>query len=203
MSAEFQSTATTESEPTSTLAVVPVWLLILMLVVVYWGAVFFDKHGGWFNPRVYGPYASIAELDRYQPRQGEDESIIRRGMDVFELTCAPCHNPDGKGKPNQAPPLCGSEWVQVEKPERLIRIPLYGLNGPITVKEQQMTFPAGMVAIGWDIPEDDLAAVLTYIRQAWGNKASRVTAEQVKAVKTQVGKRGPSTPEELMTVPAN
>ncbi len=125
MSAEFQSTATTESEPTSTLAVVPVWLLILMLVVVYWGAVFFDKHGGWFNPKVYGPYASIAELDRYQPRQSED------------------------------------------------------------------------------MKEDDLAAVLSYIRQAWGNKASRVKVEQVKAVKAEVGKRGPSTPEELMKVPAN
>jgi len=192
----------TESEPTSTLAVVPVWLLILMLVVVYWGAVYFDKRGGWFSPNVYEPYASIAEVDGYQPHQGGDESIIRRGMAVFELTCALCHNPDGQGKPNQAPPLAGSEWVQVEKPERLIRIPLYGLNGPISVKEQQMTFPSGMLAIGWDMKEDDLAAVLSYIRQAWGNKASRVTAEQVKAVKTQVGKRGPSTPEELMTVPA-
>lgn len=202
MSAQFQSPATTESEPTSTLAAVPVWLIVMALVLVYWGAVYFDKHGGWFSPKVYGPYASIAEVEIYQPRQGGDEIRIRRGQAVFELTCAPCHNPDGMGKPNQAPPLAGSEWVQVEKPERLIRIPLYGLNGPITVKEQQMTFPAGMLAIGWDMPEDDLAAVLTYIRQAWGNKASRVTAEQVKAVKAQVGKRGPPTPEELMTVPA-
>ena len=93
--------------------------------------------------------------------------------------------------------------MQVEKPERMIRIPLYGLNGPITVKEQQMTFPSGMLAIGWDMPEDDVAAVLTYIRQAWGNKALRVTAEQIKAVKAEVGKRGPFTPEELTKVPAN
>jgi len=201
MSAEFQNTVT-ESEPTSTHAVVPVWLIVSVLVVAFWGAVYFDKRGGWFSPKVYGPYASIAEVEIYQPRQDEDVEIINRGRRTFDIVCSGCHSPDGMGKPNQAPPLAGSEWVQVEKPERMIRIPLYGLNGPITVKEQQMSFPAGMVAIGWDMPEDDLAAVLTYIRQAWGNKASRVTAQQVKAVKAEVGPRGPFTPEELMTVPA-
>ena len=202
MSADFQDISTTEAEPTSTLAVVPVWLLVATLVVVYGGAVYFDSHGGWFSPKVYGPYASIAEVEIYQPRQDEDVEIINRGRSTFDIFCSGCHNPDGMGKPNQAPPLAGSEWVQVEKPERMIRIPLYGLNGPITVKEQQMSFPSGMVAIGWDMPEDDVAAVLTYIRQAWGNKASRVKPEQVKAVKAEVGKRGAFTPEELMTVPA-
>jgi mono/diheme cytochrome c family protein len=105
------------------------------------------------------------------------------------------------GKPNQAPPLVGSEWVQ-GSPNRLIRIPLYGLSGPVTVKGQQMSFPAPMPPIGAALPPDDLAAILSYVRQAWGNKAPTITPEQVKAVSAQVGNRPAAfTPEEIMQVP--
>ena len=100
-----------------------------------------------------------------------------------------------------APPLAGSEWVQ-GSPNRLIRIPLYGLGGPITVKGQQMNFPAPMPPIGAALQPDDLAAILSYVRQAWGNKAPTVTPEQVKAVGTQVGNRPTAfSPEEIMQVP--
>ena len=65
-----------------------------------------------------------------------------------------------------------------------------------------MTFPIPMVAIGQNLSEDDLAAVLTYVRQVWGNKAPPITAEQVKAVKAQVGNHPlPFSPEEIMQAP--
>lgn len=188
-------------EPKADWTPVPVWLLILLLLLIYWGMWYFDEHGGLFSQEVYSPFRSEAELAIYQPRiEGPD---LLRGRTVFESVCALCHNSDGMGKPNQAPPLAGSEWV-TGSPARLIRIPLYGLNGPITVRGQQMIFPSGMVAVGATLPrgDDDLAAVLSYMRQAWGNKASPITAEQINAVKTQVGNRSQSlTPEELMQVP--
>jgi len=97
--------------------------------------------------------------------------------------------------------LNGSEWVQLA-PNRLLRIPLGGLTGPITAKGQQMTFPIPMVAIGQSLSEEDLAAALTYVRQVWGNKASQITVEQVKAVKTQLRNHPqPFTPEEVMQAP--
>ena len=105
------------------------------------------------------------------------------------------------GKPNQGPPLAGSEWV-VGAPARLIRIPLFGLNGPITVHGQQLVFASSMPAMGAALPEDDLAAVLTYMRQAWGNKAPAISPQEIKAVKDKVGNHTqPFTPEEILQVP--
>jgi mono/diheme cytochrome c family protein len=180
---------------------VPLPIIILLFVLLYWGMLYFDLRGGWFHQQVYAPYKSVAEVAQWQPPTGGSD-VFDRGKVVFEMVCALCHNPDGLGKPNQGPPLAGSEWVLVENPARLIRIPLYGLNGPIEVKGQRMLFPSGMVAMGAALPDEDVAAVLTYMRQAWGNKASAVTPEQIKAVKAEVGARTQQfTPEELMKVP--
>jgi mono/diheme cytochrome c family protein len=71
--------------------------------------------------------------------------------------------------------------------QRLTHIPLAGLNGPITVKGQQMSFPAPMVAIGAAMSDADLAAVLTYIRGSWGNGMGEVTADDVKTARAAVG----------------
>jgi len=181
-------------EPRANWRSVPVWLLILILLVVYWSMLFFEQHGGWFSQEVYFPFRSEAELASYQP-DSRDRDYLPGGKKVYEKACAICHNKDGTGKLNQAPPLAGSEWV-VDAPARLIRIPLYGLNGPITVQGQQMVFPAGMPAVGSALSEDELAAALTYIRQTWGNNASRVTPEQIRAVKVEVGNRSEGFTEE-------
>ena len=200
---EIKSIAVTAdaSEPKAMRRDVPVWLLILLLLLIYWAMLYFDQHGGWFSQEVYSPSRSEAEIASYQPlTEGPN---LGRGKMVFESVCGLCHNNDGMGKPNQAPPLAGSEWV-LGSPERLIRIPMYGLNGPITVKGQPMEFPAGMLAVGASLPEheDDVAAVLSYIRQAWGNKASAVSPDQVRAVVKEVGNRPqPFAPKELMELP--
>jgi mono/diheme cytochrome c family protein len=179
---------------------VPVWLLILSIVLLYWGMVYFDQRGGWFRPEVYIPFRSVEEVALYQPPVG-DRDIIDKGKVQYELVCGLCHNNDGMGKPNQAPPLAGSEWV-TGSPNRLIRIPLYGLNGPISVKGQQMTFPAPMPAMGVTMSPENLAATLSYMRQAWGNKGSIITPEQVKAVGAEVGNHPTGfTPEDIMKVP--
>ena len=193
------TTTSDAAEPRAARRAVPVWLLILMLLLLYWSMLYFDQHGGWFSQEVYQPFKSYDELASLQPKgEGID---LQRGKVVFENICALCHNPDGMGKPNQGPPLAGSEWV-MGPPMRLIRIPLFGLNGPIAVHGQQLIFPSGMPAMGAALPEDDLAAVLTYMRQAWGNKAPAVTTQQIKAVKDQVGNRSqPFSPEEILQVP--
>ncbi len=176
----------------------PVWSFVLLFVLFYWGMVYFDLHGGWFNPQVYTPYATISEVERYQPpREGPD---LARGKAVYETVCGLCHNNDGMGKPNQAPPFVGSEWV-LGSPARMIRIPLAGLTGPITVQGQAINL-SSMPAMGAALSDEDLAAVLTYIRSSWGNKASPISAEQVKAVRAEIGNRTqPWTAGDLMAVP--
>ena len=198
--------ATADStESTGRGAVVPVWLFVLMFLLLYWGAMYFDQHGGWFSPRVYEPYQSVAELAKYQPRhEGPD---LARGQAKFDQTCALCHGVDGGGKPGQAPPLAGSEWVNAEGVYRLVHIPVLGLNGPIEVKGQQYVFATGMTpmapnSIRAAFSDEDLAAVLSYIRQAWGNHAPPVTEAQVKAIRDEIGNRTKAlTVDELKAMP--
>ena len=168
-----------------------------MLLLLYWGMVYFDQHSGWFDAQVYSPYRSAAELALYQPPVGGPD--LSRGKVVYENICGLCHNNDGSGKPGQAPPFAGSEWA-LGSPNRMIRIPLAGLAGPIQVNGQQWNL--AMPAMGATLSEDDLAAVLTYIRQSWGNKASTITPEQVKAVKAEVGNRTqPWSSDQLNAIP--
>ena len=176
---------------------VPIWIFIALFLLLYWGMVYFDLHGAWFKPEVYAPYRSVAEVSEWQFHpEGPD---LIRGKMVFENACALCHNPDGQGKPNQAPPLAGSEWV-VGSPNRMIPIPLLGLTGPITVKGQQWNL--SMTAMGAALPDEDVAAALSYIRKSWGNNASEITAAQVKAIRAELGNRNtPATADELQKRP--
>jgi len=202
MSAEFQNTATTEAEPTSTLAVVPVWLIVLALTLVYWGAVHFDKHGGWFNRKVYGPYVSIPDAERFYPPPG-GANYFNLGKAVYNKpSCVLCHQPNGQGTPGQFPPLAGSDWVLEPEPGRIIRAVLHGMQGgPIKINDQSFNFGASMVAWKDTFSDEEIAAVLTYVRQDWGNKAPDVTAERVKAVREKTKDRAtPYTPDELMKV---
>jgi quinoprotein glucose dehydrogenase len=98
--------------------------------------------------------------------------------------CMACHGADGGGAPGVGPPLAGSEWV-TGPVENLIRIQLRGLMGPIKVKGTEYNLVMPPQAHQND---DQIAAVLTYIRNNFGNQASPVTAAQVAALRSEVGK---------------
>jgi mono/diheme cytochrome c family protein len=193
-----QSNAVPSSgEPEVIRSPVPVWLFIALVLLLYCAMVYFDLHGGWFSPEVYRPYNSVAELDLYKPSTGGVDLAL--GRRTFENNCALCHGTDGKGKPGLGPPFVGSEWA-LGSPNRMIRIPQNGLAGPIKVAGQD--FNMNMAPMGKDLNDETLAAVLSYIRTSWGNKASPITKEQVQAVRKEVGARGAQwTATELMTVP--
>lgn len=113
-----------------------------------------------------------------------DPAVMEMGKVQF-MTCAACHGQNGEGGPI-GPPLAGSEWVNGPV-SNLIRIQLRGLTGPITVAGKQYNFPAPMAPLNSQTDEQ-IAAVLTYVRNSFGNKASAVTPDQVKALRSEVGK---------------
>ncbi len=196
MSPLSAQTTPDRSEPRAARQAVPVWLMILLFLLVFWGMVYFDQHSAWCSPQVYAPYHSLAELELYQPPTGGVN--LERGRAVYDNVCALCHNTDGTGKPNQAPPFAGSEWA-LGSPNRMIRIPLSGLNGSVSVKGQEWNL--SMPAMGAALSDDDLAAALTYIRKSWGNQASEITPEQVKATRAEIGNRSqPWTAAELNAI---
>lgn len=121
-----------------------------------------------------------------------DPAVMEIGKVQF-MVCAACHGQNGEGGPI-APPLAGSDWVKGPV-ENLIRIQLRGLQGPITVSGKEYNFPTGMAALAYQTDEQ-IAAVLTYVRNSFGNKAPAVKPEQVAALRSEVGKPQ-LTPAEL------
>jgi mono/diheme cytochrome c family protein len=110
------------------------------------------------------------------------------GQQIFQR-CAVCHQATGLGLPGSFPPLAGSEWTTAGNPAVAIRVVLHGLQGAVTVKGQK--FNSAMPAYGTNQPLSDaeVAAVLTYVRSAWGNAASAVTPEQVAAERAATASR--------------
>ena len=100
------------------------------------------------------------------------------------LVCGACHGQNGEGTP-AGPPLVGSEWV-TGPISNLILIQLRGLKGPIEVAGKVYDFPAGMQPMAYQTDEQ-IAGALTYIRNSFGNKASAVKPEEVKALRSEVG----------------
>ena len=180
------------AEPTATRATVPTWMFMATIVLVFLGLVWFDKSSGWFDAKVYAPYGSSEQLEAYQPKSAA-AAAFAAGKKNYETYCGLCHGTDGAGKPAQAPPLAGSEYVICKGAHRLTMIPLEGLGGPIKVMGKDWNL--NMAAMGAGLSDKDLAAVLTYVRGSWGNKAEEVTEEDVKAVRAEVGKNPPMTPE--------
>jgi mono/diheme cytochrome c family protein len=184
MNPELKSNGPADAEPTVTRATVPMWIFMLTLLLLFLGAVYFDHHSGWFDAQVYQPYASAEELDAYQPKSGA-ATLLAQGKRSYDMVCGACHGYDGMGKPSQAPPLAGSEWVNTKGVNRLAHIPLAGLNGPLTVEGKDWNL--SMTAMGAGLSDADLANVLTYIRESWGNKSGPVTADDVKAARAALG----------------
>jgi len=119
------------------------------------------------------------------------------GAKIYAATCQACHQASGLGLPNQFPPLVGSEWVTGSE-ERLLRIILHGVVGEIEVEGE--TFNGSMPTWGPTFKDEELAAVATYVRQAWGNKAAPVTTATVTRVRLQYASRTtPWTARELLS----
>jgi mono/diheme cytochrome c family protein len=186
------------AEPAAGFSAVPIWLVVIFGALLYWCQIYLDGHAGGFSKEVYAPYGDLNEVALANP-QDPEARMRARGREIFEKTCSACHQPTGLGKEGTAPPLVGSEWVLAPGGDRIARIVLNGLTGPITVKGQQWN----LTMVPWrDVypNDDDIAAVLTYIRSKLGdNNASAIKPELVKAARAE-SHPGPETSDELLRI---
>jgi mono/diheme cytochrome c family protein/glucose/arabinose dehydrogenase len=127
--------------------------------------------------RTYGPTRTL---------EGEDRRMYQIGREVYlrDGYCATCHQANGEGLANVYPPLAKSDWLDHE--ERLIKLVLRGLWGPIEVNGVKYDPTKGvppMMGFAGMLNDIETAAVLTYVRQSFGNNLDPVDVEKVRQVR--------------------
>ena len=112
-----------------------------------------------------------------------DGKAMRAGAAIYKDSCAACHKDSGNGEVNLFPRLSGSALVQSDDPTTLLRVVLQGSRAVST--SAKPTAPA-MPAFDWRLNDDQAAALLTYIRNSWGNTASPISAGSVASARASL-----------------
>ncbi len=145
--------------------------------------------------------AAKKEEDIKSSLTGSDRELFVLGKEIYarEGFCSTCHQPDGGGlNASGFPPLRGTPWV-TGSPERLIKVVLKGLLGPINVAGRDYPGQVPMTPFEGMLNDSEVAAVLTYVRNSFGNQASPVSPDLVKQIREEIkDKEGFYSPEELL-----
>ena len=164
-----------KEEPQEGFSPVPIFLMFIFAALCFWGGVYLVEHSGGYRWDAYSP--------DFNPSHGAPKHIeitlFFFFSKVYRNQCAQCHQADGNGVLGVYPPLVASNWV-TGHPQVVSRILINGLNGPIVVKGSN--YNGNMPAFGSSglaLSDKDIAGVITYIRQEWGNSASDVTVATI------------------------
>lgn len=133
---------------------------------------------------------------------GEDRDLFVQGKELYEREayCGTCHQEHGQGLAAAGyPPLKQSKWVREDK-ERLIKLTLKGVYGPMTVVNREYPGKVPMTPFEGLMTDEEVAAVLTYVRNTFGNKAEPIYPDLVKKVRAEIAdKEGFYTAAELLS----
>jgi nitrite reductase (NO-forming) len=127
--------------------------------------------------------AQVAEEIKNNPKiVGLTKDIqIAKGKSVYMQTCFVCHQPEGEGIPAQIPPLAKSDYLMADR-DNSIRAVLRGLTGPLVVNGK--TYNGTMVPLNY-LTDEQVANVLTYVRNSWGNSGDAVAIEDVARIRSE------------------
>ncbi len=168
----------------------PMWATFLLMIAAIVAGGQLGANTGGYSFSKSNPFPIATPADDVRPRGPGDAgaldpfaTALKKGSNGY-ATCGGCHQGNGAGLPGQFPPLAGSEYV-LGGTERLIRITQHGLIGQITVKGQSYNTAGGMLPFGAAMSSQDLANVLTFVRNSWGNEATMITKEMVQKVRDE------------------
>jgi mono/diheme cytochrome c family protein len=167
-------------EPSEGQQRVPITLFLFFVGLAMWAGWYLSEYDGNFQANVYDGPDAFRVMDLSQAGEKSEREIdpLLLGKRIYN-NCISCHQASGEGVAGQYPPLNQSRWVLGDD-RILARILLNGLNGPIEVRGA--TYNAQMPA--WkQLNDRDIAAVLTYIRNAWDNDASPVDPKTLASVR--------------------
>jgi mono/diheme cytochrome c family protein len=181
---------------------VPLWLVSGFMALVFWAGAYLAFYSGGFQSTVFDPSQVAWAGGGAATQKGPPDPMVV-GKRLYTANCVACHQATGLGVAGQFPPLVGSEWVvggDWHGDNHLVKIMLNGLQGPIQVKGN--TYNGAMPP--WkQLKDDQIAAILTYIRNEWGNSAPPITAEQVAKVREETAAQTePWTQAQLKAIPA-
>ncbi len=120
-----------------------------------------------------------------QSKTLSESKRLANGKKVYSMYCLACHQADGNGVPRLNPPLAGTDYVTGSK-TRLIDIVLYGLTEPLEINEEVYNNPMASHAF---LSDQQVADVLSYIRNSFGNKAGMIAATEVKKQRNRQPKK--------------
>lgn len=185
----------------SSLRPIPMWMILLTMVLLFWSGLYLAYYSGGFSANVYN-----AELVAWSGggTNGAPAPVDLRvvGKKVFSQNCVVCHQETGLGIAGQYPPLVDSEWALSQGwhgDNHLVKNVLYGLQGPIIVK----SMPYNNAMAPWNqLSDQQIAGVLTYVRSQWGNNGSPITPEFVAKIRASTPARTEAwTMQELQAIP--
>lgn len=110
----------------------------------------------------------------------ENSLLLSLGKPIYDKQCASCHGVEGLGKPPHYPPLAGNQSIQMSSAVNAIRMVLNGGYPPGTAGNPM---PYGMPPFAQVLSDDEIAAVVTYIRTSWGNRGDAVSARQANELR--------------------
>ena len=148
-------------------------------------------YSGKISDEVYQPEGTgirvTEQASKGAPPAKNNAERITKGELIFRSNCIACHQANGQGIPQAFPPLAKSDFLNADK-RRAIATVTGGLQGKVTVNGQD--FNGVMPA--WTLSDEDVANVLTYIYNSWGNSGKEVTTQEVKAVRSK-NRKAPSS----------
>lgn len=129
--------------------------------------------------------ALVIVASSFVPDQtGGLKAAIERGKKVYEANCLACHQPDGTGVPSLNPPLVKTKWVLGDKKQLATWVLKGSEGGQVEIDGEKFHNP--MPGMATMLNDQEIADVLTYVRNSFGNKASMVTPAEVKAVRAKI-----------------